>query len=220
MSTRELLREHDRLFVAFARTLAPSEWDRPSLCSEWSTHDVLAHLVVGYSIPLHSLAWSILKHRGSFDRANTAVAQRLAARQTPRDLIDTLERRVARPKGIGKLFPPRLLLGDHVLHHLDIALALDRQTAIPDNIMHAVLDTEVRIPNPFVPARRNAAGLTLRATDTGWTLSRDHGARHAVQGSAIHLAAALGGRTHALASLTGDGVVQLDNRITRHRDGQ
>jgi uncharacterized protein (TIGR03083 family) len=216
MSARELLREHDRLFVAFTRTLAPSEWDRPSLCSEWSTHDVLAHLVIGYSIPLHSLASSILQHRGSFDRANAQVAQRLASRQTPQELIDTFERCIARPQGIGKLFPPRLLLGDHVLHHLDIALALGRQTVIPDNIMDAVLETEVRIPNPFVPARRNAAGLTLRATDTGWTLIRGDGARHAVQGSAIHLATALAGRTHALASLAGDGVVQLDNRITRH----
>jgi hypothetical protein len=105
MSASELLREHDRLFVVFTRTLAPSEWDRPSLCSEWSTHDVLAHLVIGYSIPLHSLASSILKHRGSFDRANTQVAQRLASRQTPQELIDTFERRIARPQGIGKLSP-------------------------------------------------------------------------------------------------------------------
>jgi hypothetical protein len=57
----------------------------------------------------------------------------------------------------------------------------------------------------------------LRATDTGWTLTRGDGARRAVQGRAIHLAPALAGRTHALASLTGDGVVQLDNRITRPR---
>jgi hypothetical protein len=56
----------------------------------------------------------------------------------------------------------------------------------------------------------------LRATDTGWTRTRGDGT-HALQGRAIHLAAALAGRTHALASLTGDGVVQLDNRITRPR---
>lgn len=212
----ELLREHDRLFVAFARTLSPPDWTRASLCSAWTTHQVLAHLVVGYSVPIPSLALSLLSQRGNFDHANTAVAQHLATHQSPGELIDSFETLIDRPVGIGRLFPPRLLLGDHLLHHLDIALSLGEQVAIPGHLVDAVLDTEVHVPNPFVPARRNAAGLALRATDTGWTFANGADSRLAVEGRAIHLAAALAGRGDALASLAGDGVALLSSRLARH----
>lgn len=34
-------------FDALAATIAPEEWDRPSLCAEWSVRDVLGHVVWG-----------------------------------------------------------------------------------------------------------------------------------------------------------------------------
>ena len=150
-------------------------------------------------------------HRGNFNCANAAVADRLASRHTPDELIGTFERLIGRPEGIGKAFPSRLLLGDHVLHHLDIALALRHPPSIPGHIVDAVLDTEVHIPNPFVLAKRNAGGLTLTATDTGWRFATRAG--HLVEGEAIYLAAALAGRTCALRALSGDGVPRLQRRI-------
>jgi len=215
MSAREMLAEHDRIFVEFARTLAPSDWKQQSLCSEWSNHEVLAHLVGGYSISLPSLGSAMLVNRGSFDGANTAVARRLAGRQTPTELINTLVGLIEHPKGIGKRFPAGLLLGDHVLHHLDIALPLGREVLIPGRIVDAVLKTEVRVPNPFVPAKTNAAGLSLRTTDTGWSFTNGRaGADSHVEGLGIHVAAALGGRRFALTSLEGAGVTQLKDRLT------
>jgi uncharacterized protein (TIGR03083 family) len=212
MSATELLAIHDRLFVAYARGLTAAAWQQPSLCEKWNTHQVLAHLVVGYSMPPLKLAAAMVAHRGNFNRANAAVADRLASRQTPDELIGTFERLIGRPEGIGKAFPSRLLLGDHVLHHLDIALALGHSPQIPGHVVDAVLDTEVHIPNPFVPARRNAGGLTLTATDTGWRFPTRAG--HHVEGEAIYLAAALAGRTCALRALSGDGVPRLEHRIT------
>ena len=213
MSAAELLAEHDRLFVAYARGLTAAEWHQPSLCEKWNTHQVLAHLVVGYSMPPLKLAAAMTAHRGNFNRANAAVADRLASRQTPDELIGTFELLIGRPEGIGKAFPSRLLLGDHVVHHLDIALALGHQPSIPGHIVDAVLDTEVHIPNPFVLAKRNAGGLTLTATDTGWRFPTRAGQR--VEGEAIYLAAALAGRTSALRALSGDGVPRLERRIAR-----
>ncbi|OBH00617.1 hypothetical protein A5696_15430 [Mycobacterium sp. E2699] len=214
MSARKMLAEHDRMFVEFARTLAPSDWKRQSLCSEWSNHDVLAHLVKGYSISLPSLGSALFANRGSFDRANTAVARRLAGRQTPAELIDTFAGLIEHPKGIGKRFPAGLLLGDHVLHHLDIALPLGREILIPGRIVDAVLDIEVRVPNPFVPAKSNAAGLSLRTTDTGWSFTDGRaGADSLVEGHGIHVAAALGGRRFALPLLGGAGVARLTDRL-------
>lgn len=215
MSSRDLLRRHDHDFVNFARSLTPAEWTQPSLCSEWTAHDVLAHLVIGYSMSVPSLGWAMATRRFNFDRTNTSVAQRLARHCGPDELLDSLEVLVDHPRGIGRLFPPALLLGDHVIHHLDIALALGKPTAIPDDVVDAVLDTEVGLPNPFVPARRNASGLTLRATDTGWTSTVDGMARGVVEGRAAHLASTLAGRPYALQFLSGDGVPTLSSRVAR-----
>lgn len=214
MSNRDLLKRQDHHFVDFARSLTPVEWTRPSLCSEWTTHDVLAHLVIGYSISAPSLCWSIARHGLDFDGTNTALAQRLAHSCSPQELIDSFELLIDHRRGIGRVFPPGLLLGDHVVHHLDIALALRRPADVPEEIADAVLATEVGLPNPFVPAKRNAAGLTLRATDTGWTSTANGNACGVVEGKAAHLASALAGRRHALVFLSGDGVSTLSSRIT------
>jgi uncharacterized protein (TIGR03083 family) len=218
VSSRDLLRRHDHDFVDFARSLTPAEWTRPSLCSEWTAHDVLAHLVIGYSMSAPSLFWAMATRRFNFDRTNTSVAQRLARRHSPDELVDSFELLVDDPRGIGRLLPPTLLLGDHVMHHLDIALALGKRAEIPDETVDAVLDTEVGLPNPFVPARRNASGLTLRATDTGWTSTGD--GRGVVEGAAAHLASALAGRPHALEYLSGDGLPTLSSRVAPLRHVQ
>ena len=217
MSSRDLLRRHDHDFVDFARSLTPAEWTRPSLCSEWTAHDVLAHLVVGYSMPAPSLCWAMATRRMNFNRTNTSVAQRLARRRRTVELIDSFEVLIDDPRGIGRLFPPTLLLGDHVIHRLDIALALGKPPEMPDEIIDGVLDTEVGLPNPFVPAKRNSSGLTLRATDTGWTSTADGDGRGVVEGRAAHLASALAGRPHALEFLSGDGVPTLSSRVARRR---
>lgn len=217
MSNRDLLQLQDHNFVDFARSLTPAEWTQPSLCADWTAHDVLAHLVIGYSMSVPSLGWAMAAHRMNFDRTNTAVAQRLAREHGPDALINSFELLIDHPRGIGRIFPPVLLLGDHVIHHLDIASALGRRVEVPDEIIDAVLETEVGIPNPFVAAKRNASALALRATDTGWTSTVDGGACGVVEGRATHLASALAGRPDALAFLSGDGVRTLSTRIAGYR---
>jgi hypothetical protein len=49
------------------------------------------------------------------------------------------------------------MLGDHLTHHLDVALPLGGQPAIPHRALRAILQTQVRLPNPFVPARLTPA---------------------------------------------------------------
>ena len=68
----------------------------PSLCERWSNHEVLAHLVVGLSASLRSVVGEMLRHRGSFDSANAAMARTLAAVRSPADLLDDYER-LSRP---------------------------------------------------------------------------------------------------------------------------
>lgn len=214
MPAGELLRSNDLRFLAVAATLTPDEWSAPSLCDEWSNHDVLAHLVIGYRIRLGVVAAEMGRHHGSFDHANTSLARALATIRSPTDLLDEFRRLVDRPRGIGRYFPRRMLLGDHVTHELDILLALDREPTIPADVLAAVLNTQVSLPNPFVPAFFNGRGVRLIATDAEWS----HGAGGpAVRGRAVDLVSVLGDRPKALARLSGDGVAVLSSRVLSRR---
>ena len=209
-ATHERLRANDLRFLAVARGLSDPDWSRPSLCSEWSNHEVLAHLVVGYRASPTTIALDMVRHRGSFNRSNTGLARTLAMQRTPKELVDEFAALITRPRGLGRVFPRRLLLGDHVIHELDIVLPLGIQPTVGPAVIANVLDTAVRVPNPFVPAAARARGLFLRATDVDWA-HRD--GRPDVTGKAAHLASVLAGRPWALKQLSGDGVAQLRDRL-------
>jgi uncharacterized protein (TIGR03083 family) len=207
---RESLRTNDLRFLGVAGELSDRDWSRPSLCSEWSNHEVLAHLVVGYRASPATIAIGIIRHRGSFDRSNAALARKLAAQRSPAELIEELAGLIDSPRGVGRIFPRRLLLGDHVIHELDIVLPLGIQPTVDPDVIAAILNTQVRVPNPFVPAAARARGLFLQATDVDWA-HRD--SRLRVAGKAAHLASVLAGRPWALSRLSGDGVAQLRERV-------
>jgi hypothetical protein len=88
--------------------------------------------------------------------------------------------------------------------------ALGREPGIPADALVAVLNTQVSVPNPFVPAFRNSRRLRLSATDADWT----HGDRGPiVDGRAAELVSVLGNR-QAMLRLEGDGVEVLASRVS------
>jgi uncharacterized protein (TIGR03083 family) len=213
VSSHDLLRANDARFHALAAGFSADDWSQPSLCDAWTNHDVLAHLVVGYSAGALAVTAEMLRHRGSFDRANAAMARAVAASRAPADLLDDFERLTQRPRGLGRYFPRRLLLGDHITHELDMVFALGREPEIPADALVAVLNTQVRVPNPFVPAFRNSRELRLIATDADWT----YGERGPiVRGCAADLVSVLGSRPARLVRLDGDGTDTLASRLSRH----
>lgn len=111
---------------------------------------------------------------------------------------------------MGRFLPGALLLGDHVVHLLDIAHALDRPVALPPDVLRAVLNTELRVPNPFVPAARLGRGLTLEAVDIDW---RTGGDGPLLRGAAIDLISALAARPATLERIEGPGAQKLRERI-------
>jgi uncharacterized protein (TIGR03083 family) len=209
-AAHEQLRANDLRLLAVARGVSDQDWFRPSLCAAWSNHEVLAHLVIGYRASPAAIAAEMIRHRGSFDRSNAGLARKLAARHAPAVLIDEFAALVDSPRGVGRVFPRRLLLGDHMIHELDIVLPLGLRPTVSPEVLVAVLETQVRLPNPFVPAAARARGLTLRATDVDWAYPDG---RRCVTGKAAHLASALAGRPWALTHLSGDGVAQLRERM-------
>jgi uncharacterized protein (TIGR03083 family) len=212
MSARDRLRANDARLQAVANTFSAEDWSAQSLCDGWSNHDVLAHLVVGYSAGALAMTAEMRCHSWSFDRANAAMARQLASSRTPSQLLDDFDRLIQRPQGLGRCFPPQLLLGDHITHELDMLFALGREPAIPADALVAVLNTQVSVPNPFVPAFCNSRGLRLVATDADWT----HGKGPVVRGPAAELVSVLGNRPAMLCRLDGDGVDPLASRVSRH----
>jgi uncharacterized protein (TIGR03083 family) len=210
MSAAEMLRHNDIRCLEVMAGFAAADWAAPSLCEDWTNHQLLAHLVVGYCAAPGAFVAEILRRRGSFDAANTALACRLAAAREPDELLDDMDRLRTDPRGLGRVFPKQLLLGDHVTHELDMLYALGRTPDVAADTLIAVLRTQVTLPNPFVPAYRNSRGLRLVATDADWT----HGDRRnpVVRGPAAALVSALGHRSAALPQLTGVGVRILRSR--------
>ena len=110
----------------------------PSLCSEWSVLEVVAHLVVPLQVSIPRFALTMLACGGNFDRANTRLA-RQQARRPYDDLIDTLRRRADSrftPPGAG----PEAPLTDLLVHGLDICWPLGLTHPVPAERWRTSLD--------------------------------------------------------------------------------
>jgi hypothetical protein len=105
MTAASALARNDERFLAAVGDLSESEWARPSLCTQWSNHQVLAHLVHGCSAPIGEFTARMVATRGDFDAANTALARELAARRTPNQLLDDLERLRGNWRGLAGCYP-------------------------------------------------------------------------------------------------------------------
>ena len=207
---RALLRRQDKHLLDFADTLTETEWAAASLCHGWTNKDVLAHLALGLHVPLPRIAIDMIRHR-SFDEANDALSRHHGNEHTPAELLAEFDHLRQSPRGLGRALPDPLMLGDHTVHHLDIAVALGRRVELDPEVATAVLDVETTIPNPFVPAKRRSKGLRLATTDADWS----HGPAHApqIRGPATALISVLAGRGAALEQLSGDGLALLRRRL-------
>jgi uncharacterized protein (TIGR03083 family) len=184
-------------------SLSPAEWDAPSLCRGWRVRDVAGHLSVVPTIT----TWQMLAvaPRAGFNphRVNTLVAVRHGSART--DAIVSEIRAHAASRGTAKSLDARNALFDVIVHSQDIALPLGREFGIPVELSRTALDRVWAMGWPF-HARRRLRGLTLRATDTDWTV----GTGPEVTGAALSLLLLLTGRTATAApALRGPGVAAL-----------
>jgi uncharacterized protein (TIGR03083 family) len=207
---RALVRKQDEHLLSFASGLSDNDWAAPSLCHGWSNKDVLAHLALGLHVPTVRLVLGVVRYR-SFDMANDLLSRRYADEHTPAELLDVFDTFRRHPKGVGTVLPAPLMLGDHTVHHLDIAHALRRPAELDSDVANAVLHVETTIPNPFIPAKARSRGLRLVTSDTAWTSGPADGPL--VRGPAAALISALAGRAPGLHGLTGPGQTVLAARL-------
>jgi uncharacterized protein (TIGR03083 family) len=203
-----MIAAHRRRTADLVESLSEADAATPSLCAEWTVHQVAAHLTMPFSVSLPAFAWGLVRHRGRFDAFNRAWAVTTASQRTPGELGAFLrshaEHRFS-PPGMG----PGAPLTDVLVHSLDMSVPLGRANPLdPDHVDASLAFVcDPKASRNFVPAAR-LAGLRLISTDSGFT--RGEGLEVAGPGATLLLA--LTGRRGGLDGLAGDGVETLRSR--------
>ncbi|GBG40868.1 maleylpyruvate isomerase family mycothiol-dependent enzyme [Mycobacterium montefiorense] len=187
----------------FLSTVAPQDWQTPSLCSEWTVKDVVAH-VISYE-ELGTLGLLKRFAKGWVVRANRVGVDEFAT-LSPQQLLAFLRNHL-QPRGLTAGFGGMIALVDGTIHHQDIRRSLGRPRSIPVERLERVLGA---VPgNPRLGAGRRIRGLQLRATDVDWV----HGRGPEVTGPGEALLMAMTGHRAALTELSGPGRDTLTTRI-------
>ncbi|WP_301149548.1 maleylpyruvate isomerase family mycothiol-dependent enzyme [Mycobacterium simiae] len=187
----------------FLATLAPQDWQAPSLCSRWTVKDVVAHVVSYEELGPLGLVKRFAK--GWVVRANQVGVDEYSALSAPQLLAFLRDH--LQPRGLTAGFGGMIALVDGTIHHQDIRRALGRPRSIPHDRLQRVLQL---VPgNPRLGAGRRIRGLRLRATDVDWV----HGDGPEVSGPGEALLMTMSGRRAALADLTGPGHATLAARL-------
>lgn len=202
--------EENADFSAFLHTLAPDDWERPSLCDGWRVRDVVGHILYGQELKLWTLPWNLARFGFSSDRSGKHYSIRRAEGRTPEQLLHDFDNR--NPwAGTSKVFPERLNLMDRLVHHQDIRRALERPRVVPIGRTAPLLPYLPKLGQVF-RSKKRMRGLRFEATDTEWT----HGDASAplVRGPAEAILMSTLGRGHALGDCEGEGVVVLKERTS------
>ncbi|MCU1450713.1 MAG: hypothetical protein JWP02_2883 [Acidimicrobiales bacterium] len=207
--------EHRRLhdvenadFSAYLHSLAPEDWERPSLCEGWRVRDVVGHILYGNELNLWALPFRLARYGFSSDRSGKAASIARAEGRTPEQLIEDFDTRDPWA-GTCRVFRPPMVLLDRLVHHQDIRRALGHQRRIPDDRLIAVLEPTPRLGSVF-RARGRTKGLHFEATDVDWAW----GDGPQVRGPGEALLLSMLGRPQPLPELEGEGVAVFRSRVT------
>ena len=207
MDTFAEIADERRSLAALLSELTDEQQAAQSLCSEWSVHDVVAHLVVPLEVGIPKFALAMLVCRGNFDRANV----RLARQQARRPFGELTE--VLRAKADSRFTPPgagpEAPLTDLLVHGLDIRWPLGLPRDIPEERLRTSLTFLTAAPVGGIVAEGVVDGLRFEANDIDWA----SGSGPPVSGNAEALLLAITGRTPAFGHLSGDGVSALRTRL-------
>ncbi|MBB3676647.1 maleylpyruvate isomerase family mycothiol-dependent enzyme [Modestobacter versicolor] len=207
MDTFTEIADERRQLAALLSGLTGEQRATQSLCSAWTVHDVVAHLVLPLEVSTPKFVLAVLACRGDFDRANVRLTGEQARRPFD-DLVEVLRRKADSrftPPGSG----PEAPLTDLLVHGLDIRWPLGLARDVPPERLRTSLThlTTARVSG--VVPKGALSGLRFEADDVDWA----RGSGPTVRGRAEALLLAMTGRTAALGHLSGVGVPVLRGRL-------
>ena len=193
-----------RALAADLDGLAPERWRTPSLCTGWTVHDVLAHMVSTAKLTPPAFFAGLIGSGFSFDRftQRRIAAERAGGPAATLAAFRAVETSTTAPPG-----PTTSWLGEALVHAEDIRRPLGIRHEYPADAVRQVTEFYAS-SNVLIGGKRRVEGVTLQATDTDWS----HGSGPVVAGPALALMLATTGRTAVLDELTGPGVAVLRGR--------
>lgn len=199
-----LVHEERAALVTDLAGLRDEHWATPSLCTELSVREVLAHLTASASLGAFRWLAGVIRCRFDFDRQ---VAMRLGE-QLGADAAETLDRfrRVVTSTTKPPL-PVLALLGETIVHAEDIRRPLAIRRSYPIGTVTRVAEYYSGT-DQVVVARRRVQDLRLVASDGPFAA----GAGSVVSGATVALTMAMTGRMAYCDELEGDGVAILRGR--------
>lgn len=193
-----------RDLVALLETLAPSDWDKPTLCAGWKVRDVASHVARLPDLKTRKVWAGLVRSRGNTD----SMIDRMAVsggKRDPEEILENLRRNVDSHHLPARTTAETALV-DVVVHSLDISYPNGWDVNLPADRARLALSTLVTLAGPF-RGRQRAAGLHLDTTDIDWRC----GCGDDVRGSAPVMLLALAGRP-VCDRLHGKGTGELAER--------
>jgi uncharacterized protein (TIGR03083 family) len=199
-----LIHAEREALIADLGAVTDERWATQSLCDDWTVRDVLGHMIATAKMTPPAFFAALA---GAGFRFNAMNAKNISREATPNPSDGLAEFRrhlkdTTHPPG-----PVEAMLGEAVIHSADIRRPLGMSREYPEEALTRVADF-FKGSNLLIGAKRRIAGLTLRATDTGWTT----GSGPEVTGPHLSLVLAMTGRSAALADLSGEGLATLRSR--------
>jgi uncharacterized protein (TIGR03083 family) len=184
--------------------LTPDQWATPSLCSGWTVHDVLAHLLSAAKMTPPKFFARFAGAGFNFDKF---AAKQVAIEGADGPAATLAAFRAAHDRTTSPPGPKETWLGEAFVHGEDIRrpLGITRDYPLPE--VGRALGLYTR-SNAIIGGKKRVAGLTLRATDTDYS----SGSGPLVEGPIVSLLLVASGRKAALGELSGPGVDTLRRR--------
>jgi uncharacterized protein (TIGR03083 family) len=204
MDIWHVIHDERRALAVDLKTLDENRWSMPSLCSEWTVRDVVAHMTATAKITPPAFFPKLLASGFSLTRLQTKdiAVQRGGSPADTLARFEAVETSVKHPPG-----PVDTMLGETIVHAQDVRSPLGIHHDYPADAVMRAADFFAG-SNLIIGAKRRIAGLTLRATDADWS----HGTGPEVAGPILALVMAMTGHKAAASELSGEGVAELRAR--------
>jgi uncharacterized protein (TIGR03083 family) len=184
--------------------LSAADWATPSLCSEWTVADVLAHLLSAAKMTPSRFLTRFAGARFDFNRY---VATQIAVEGADGPAATIAGFRAAEPRETAPPGPKATWLGEAFVHGEDIRRPLGIKRQYPLAEVTRALAFYAG-SNAIIGGKNRIAGLTMQADDIDFSI----GTGPVVRGPAIALLVAATGRKSVLDELSGPGVATLASR--------
>ncbi len=191
-----------KALIGDLETVDAQRWDLPSLCGDWTVHDVVAHLIDTAKTTRLGFMVDLARARFDFDRHNARGVERERC-ASPHETLEHL-RQVA-PRRSTPPAPLDSRLVEEIVHGEDIRRPLGLTHSYPQDAVVRALLLQARTPASFGGAKELLARFRLTAVDADVSI----GEGPEVTGPALALLLAVCGRRVGLDDLEGPGVAKL-----------